>query len=179
MVQTLKSFLSEKLLQKMAGDKVFYRGETYYEEGAVKLVSHTMTSVEAEVEGSFPYFTTLSLKNNQLDATCTCPAMQDYGFCKHAVSVGLYLIHNAPATTQRARKKAKIHDPFLENYPNLARWAEDGVIEIGRSDYTASTIRVYDEGGCIYEGGTRHTTIHNMLIEADQKVKKWFDDNDY
>ena len=100
--------------------------------------------------------------------------MQDYGFCKHAVATGLYLIHHAYDTTHQNPPKQSKKDLFAEHYSNLAIWAKDGVIEIGRDGYSTSTIRLVDEGGTLYEGGTRHTSIHDMLIEADAFIEKWF-----
>jgi hypothetical protein len=36
---------------------------------------------------------------------------------------------------------------FEQQYPHLAPWVQDGWIEIGRTDYDATFIRVLDEGG--------------------------------
>ena len=132
-----------------------------------------------EVEGSLPYRVELRLSDDdKIEAECTCPAMQDWGFCKHAVAAGLFLIA-APAPTHKnspkSRKEEK--DSFAQRYPNLAGWIKDGHIEIGRDGYSTSMIRVIDEGGVVWEGGTRHKSIDKMLEEAEQAVKEWFDEN--
>jgi hypothetical protein len=39
---------------------------------------------------------------------------------------------------------------FEQHYPHLASWVQDGWIEIGRTDYDSTFIRVLDEGGMIW-----------------------------
>lgn len=173
-----KKFLSEKYLRETAGDKAYARGQNYYNEGRVQIISHIKYSFVAEVEGSFPYRTRFSFNpNGQFYADCTCPAMYNDGFCKHAVAAGLYFILENPPLSKKKEKQPS-QDIFSENYPYLAKWVKDGTIEIGRDGYSASIIRVCDEGECIYEGGTKHVNIHDMLLEANQKVKEWLDENE-
>jgi hypothetical protein len=38
-------------------------------------------------------------------------------------------------------------------------------------------IRVLDEGGLVWEGGTRHKSVAGMLEEAEEAVKDWFEEN--
>lgn len=68
-------------------------------------------------------------------------------------------------------------DLFTEQYPNLAEWVLDGWIEIGRNGYSTSPIRVCDEGGLVWEGGTRHKSMDNILAEADQAISEWMKEN--
>ncbi|MDE3016769.1 MAG: hypothetical protein KGI29_07640 [Pseudomonadota bacterium] len=143
---TLQSFLSARYLREWAGDKVFGRGEDYYHENCVNLLNHTSQQAIAEVEGSQPYRVEWKLAGPTAMADCTCPAMPQYGFCKHAVALGLMLIDSSPPR-ENARKAHEPADHFSEKYPNIAGWVKDGWIEIGRDGNSTSLIRVLDEGG--------------------------------
>lgn len=174
-LHTLQSFLSARYLREWAGDKVFQRGEDYYHEDCVALRSHTREQAIAEVEGSQPYRVEWKLAGPTVIADCTCPAMSQYGFCKHAVALGLMLIDTSPS-----KKPGKISEPadyFGEKYPNIAGWVQDGWIEIGRDGYCTSLIRVCDEGGTVWEGGTRHKSMDKILAEAEQAIAKWMEEN--
>lgn len=176
---SLQSILSHARLREMAGDKVYARGEEYYGRKLVNLLYHAPQEAAAEVEGSHPYRVEIRLSDDKkIEAECTCPAMQDWGFCKHAVAAGLFLI-DAPVPTHKntPRNQKEEKDTFAQLYPNLAGWIKDGHIEIGRDGYSTSMIRVIDEGGVVWEGGTRHKSIDKMLEEAEQAIKEWFDEN--
>ncbi len=104
--------------------------------------------------------------------------MSDYGFCKHAVALGLHLIDAPPPTAKRTAKSRKIvPDGFTEKYPNIAGWIKDGWIEIGRDGHSTSVIRVLDEGGLIWEGGTRHKSMDKILQEAEDAIADWMQSN--
>ena len=148
--QTLQAFLSLQYLRELAGPKVYERGKEYLVRDHVRLHEHTWDEAIAEVRGSQPYRVELKLRSKGLTADCTCPAMSDYGFCKHAVALGLYLIDAQPPTGKKRTKSRKAEpDHFTEKYPNIADWIKDGWIEIGHNGYGTSIIRVLDEGGLI------------------------------
>ena len=104
--------------------------------------------------------------------------MSDYGFCKHAVALGLYLI-KAPPPIDKKRTKSRTaeSDSFTEKYPNIAGWIKDGWIEIGRNGYSTSIIRVLDEGGLVWEGGTRHRSMDEIMQEAENAIADWTENN--
>ena len=82
-------------LEELIDDDTFMeRGESYFESGAVKLVSIKEKSVEAESLGSRLYQINLYFdkENGYLDGDCSCPAFEDYGPCKHIAATGLALI---------------------------------------------------------------------------------------
>ncbi len=176
--ETLQSSLSPKRLYELAGPRVYARGEKYSAAGHVQLLEHTRDEAIAEVMGSQPYRVELKLTSKGLTADCTCPAMSDYGFCKHAVALGLYLI-GAPPPTDKKRAKSRKGEPdsFTEKYPNIADWVKDGWIEIGRDGHSTSIIRVLDEGGLIWEGGTRHKSMDKILQEAEDAISHWRENN--
>jgi hypothetical protein len=176
--ETLQVFLSPQRLHELAGPKVYARGEAYLAGGKVRLHEHTLDEAIGEVTGSQPYRVELKLTPKGLIADCTCPAMADFGFCKHAVALGLYLIDAPPPSAKRTAKTRKPElDTFAEKYPNIAAWTKDGWIEIGRNDYSTSMIRVLDEGGLIWEGGTRHKSIDKILQEAEDAIADWTENN--
>ena len=88
--ETLQAFLSPQRLYELAGPRVYVRGEKYSAGGQVQLLEHTRDEAIAEVMGSQPYRVELKLTSKGLIANCTCPAMSDHGFCKHAVALGLH-----------------------------------------------------------------------------------------
>jgi hypothetical protein len=176
--ETLQAFLSPRRLRELAGPKVYARGEKYADGGAVRLHEHTRDEAIGEVMGSQPYRVGLKLTSKGLVAECTCPAMSDHGFCKHAVALGLHLIDAPPPTAKRTAKARKVvPDDFTKRYPNIAGWIKDGWIEIGRDGHSTSIIRVLDEGGLIWEGGTRHRSMDKILQEADDAIADWMQNN--
>lgn len=175
--QTLQAFLSPKHLRELAGPKVYARGEKYHDEDAVQLHEHTSHAAVAEVMGSQPYRVELILTSGELVAECTCPAMSDFGFCKHAVALGLHLIGVPPPAAKTTGKSQKVAlDDFAGRYPNITGWIEDGWIEIGRDGQSTSVIRVLGEGGLVWEGGTRHRSMDKILQEAENAIAVWMRD---
>lgn len=76
-------------LRKLAGNGAFQRGEEYYRDGAVTLLSVEPSRVLAEVAGTEDYRTELSLQRSRIEGSCSCRAFEDWGFCKHMVAVAL------------------------------------------------------------------------------------------
>ena len=99
--ETLQAFLSPQRLRELAGSKVYGRGEEYFARNHVQIHEHARDEAIGEVMGSQPYRVELRLTPKGLTAECTCPAMSDYGFCKHAVALGLCLIHAPPPTAPK------------------------------------------------------------------------------
>jgi len=68
---------------------------------------------------------------------------------------------------------------FDERYPALTRWVRGaGWVEIGRVYWSASLIRVLDEGGLIWEDTGAAPTLSAALAEADNVLANWFEEND-
>jgi hypothetical protein len=76
-------------LRGFAGDKVFARGEAYYHDGSVQILSVTPQRVLAQVTGSDDYRTVLRGRGTKIGGECSCPAFEDWGFCKHMVATAL------------------------------------------------------------------------------------------
>jgi hypothetical protein len=76
-------------LRELAGAKVFARGEAYHRDGQVELLAIEPARVLAEVAGTEDYRTVLTGRGKKIDGECSCPAFDDWGFCKHMVAAAL------------------------------------------------------------------------------------------
>ena len=68
-------------------------------------------------------------------------------------------------------------DNFEAKYPNIAGWVQDGWIEIGRTDFSTSFIRVIDEGGTVWEGKEHYPSISVAFDEAEEAISQWLEEN--
>jgi tetratricopeptide (TPR) repeat protein len=78
-----------RALRATAGDTVYARGEAYFRDGAVTIVSIRPGRVVAQVSGSEDYRTELNGGGTDIDGSCSCRAFEDHGFCKHMVAAAL------------------------------------------------------------------------------------------
>jgi uncharacterized Zn finger protein len=76
-------------LRDLAGGKVFARGEQYYRAGQAQILALEPARVLATVAGSEDYRTEVTGRGKRIDGACSCPAFEDFGFCKHMVAVAL------------------------------------------------------------------------------------------
>jgi uncharacterized Zn finger protein len=77
------------VLRELAGAKVFARGAVYHRDGQVEILSMTPARVLAQVAGTEDYRTELTGHGEDIDGECSCPAFEDWGFCKHMVATAL------------------------------------------------------------------------------------------
>jgi len=77
------------VLRELAGKKVFARGEAYYRDGQVEILAVEPGRVLAQVTGTEDYRTELKGNGEDVDGECSCPAWEDWGFCKHMVATAL------------------------------------------------------------------------------------------
>lgn len=76
-------------LRKLAGDKVFARGEAYFGDEAVDILSLARERVLARVAGTEDYRVEIAGRGSAFRGDCSCPAFSDWGFCKHLVATAL------------------------------------------------------------------------------------------
>ena len=76
-------------LKGLAGDKVFARGQVYHRDGQVEILALESRRVLARVAGSEDYRTVLTGGGDKIGGECSCPAFEDWGFCKHMVAAAL------------------------------------------------------------------------------------------
>jgi hypothetical protein len=63
---------------------------------------------------------------------------------------------------------------FEQTYPTLSRWAaERGWLEVGRTEWSRSRIRVLDDGGLVWEGGVEAMSLSTAFAEAEQGLRAW------
>lgn len=103
-------------IRRRATEKVFARGEEYFQEGAVVSLVRRGDALHAEVEGSDyePYRVAVAFDVDEdlLEASCTCPYMEEWdGWCKHIVAVML-LYREAPGKVEEQPPLAELLADF-------------------------------------------------------------------
>jgi uncharacterized Zn finger protein len=136
-------------LRELAGAKVFARGEEYYEDDQVELLTIEPKRVLARVSGSEDYRTELKGRGADIDGWCSCPAYTDWGFCKHMVAVGLAAnaAPDAEAAEGGASSRIRAHlatksVDFLADM--IVKLAEDDAKLFRRLELAAATSRADD-----------------------------------
>jgi uncharacterized Zn finger protein len=76
-------------LRDLVGDVTFARGEAYWRDGRVEILSLGPKRVVARVSGTEEYRTAFTLNAEGFIGKCSCPAFSDTDFCKHLVATGL------------------------------------------------------------------------------------------
>ncbi|WP_158737303.1 DEAD/DEAH box helicase [Alteribacillus sp. YIM 98480] len=106
-------YLTKSEIRALAGNTIYSRGLSYWEENRVEDLSHntagSFTKVKANVSGSFPYKVHLLFhEDGELqEYSCTCPAHTGrMDICKHITAV---LISLSPAldTSQKNKKRER------------------------------------------------------------------------
>ena len=77
----------------------------------------------------------------------------------------------------RRRPPAPEPGTFAADYPHIAAWVQDGLVEIGRTDYTRSFVRALDEGGMIWEGAPHYPSLEAALRALDAGIAAWLAEN--
>jgi len=136
-------------LKALAGEKVFRRGQAYHCDGHVRVLALDARRVLAEVEGSETYRVELKGGGADIGGQCSCPAFEDWGFCKHMVATGLAANEaqiegrDAPYAFERIREhlKAKSAAELVELILGLA---EQDAALFRRLDLAASALAADD-----------------------------------
>jgi len=91
------SILHKDVVAKLAGERAFSRGQSYFREGRVVDLVRREASLAGQVRGSATYAVRLWVGESNLAFSCTCPQGQESVFCKHAVAVALAWIARVAA----------------------------------------------------------------------------------
>ena len=78
--------LSKEYIRKEAGRDIYRRGEKYYLDRRVTLISIDLEKFEAEIEGKVPYRIKVQEIGQTIYSSCTCPY---WTTCKHVVAAML------------------------------------------------------------------------------------------
>ena len=113
---------------KLVAGAAFARGEAYHRDGRVELLAVGPGRVLAEVSGTQDYRVRLVRKGETFGGECTCPAFEDFGFCKHMVATALAAnqsaVESVPETGAfgriRAHLTAKSADALVSMILELA-----------------------------------------------------------
>lgn len=96
-------------LRRLAGDKVFARGLAYHQANQVTILAIEPGHVIARVSGSEDYRAVLTGSGTRIGGECSCPAFEDFGFCKHLVATALTANDADPATGDGALDRIRRH----------------------------------------------------------------------
>jgi len=82
------------------------------------------------------------------------------------------------AKPRRAPKEVRAVPPSPEamvsdRYPSIARWVQEGWVEIGRADWTGVMVRALDEGGMIWEGKISYPSLEAALDDLEAGIADW------
>ncbi len=78
-------------LESFVPDRIFWRGEDLYNDGAVQNVDISENQIVAKVLGTRLYNVKAEINEDENFFTCTCPYE---GFCKHRIALGLWMVDN-------------------------------------------------------------------------------------
>ncbi|TIN31656.1 MAG: acyltransferase [Mesorhizobium sp.] len=76
-------------MRDLVGNKVYSRGEAYWRDGLVQLLTVGPKRVLAQVAGTEDYRVELMGRAESIDGACSCRAFGDWGYCKHLVATAL------------------------------------------------------------------------------------------
>ena len=81
--------ITRQNLENIVPERIFWRGEDLYNEGAVQKVVVSERKIAAKIEGSRLYSVEAELTGDGFLFSCTCPYDD---FCKHRIALGLWMI---------------------------------------------------------------------------------------
>ncbi len=142
--------LTDQQIRALIEDRYIERGRAYMKAGQVELTEITPRRVTAQCAGTRMYTVTLALTGGRLSGACTCPAVEDFGPCKHMAATALTVQATmtgggyAPSESFRSRKsqvsrierqlqrmsKAELVALIIEMVPDdeaLAYWLSDEI----------------------------------------------------
>ena len=83
--------VTKEFLKGVVPERIFWRGEDLFNEGAVQSVDISGNKITAKVLGTQIYTVKVEVKENDYYMSCTCPYE---GFCKHRIALGLWMVDN-------------------------------------------------------------------------------------
>lgn len=146
---------------------VFYRGEEYYESGAVVDASYSTDKklLNSVVQGSHNYQVMISLQDGNASASCTCPYN---GLCKHVVASLLYAIYEESSINfvSDAKNDSFETDRYLHSLSKNV--LVNLVKKFAPEQFWVETKNKFSDG----------RTAKKVFSQVEIKIKKLFDDVD-
>ncbi len=97
--------ITKEILESVVPERIFWRGEDLYNEGAVQNVVISTKQIAAKVLGTRFYSVEAEIKEDNFIFSCTCPYE---GFCKHRIALGLWIAENQSALSKMKAKQDSI-----------------------------------------------------------------------
>ncbi len=91
MNQLRPEFFSDARLRYYAGEAVFNRGRSYYNQNRVTLDSLQPDKAHLHVQGNLEYCIDFFTEQEDFVGVCNCPHAESGNFCKHQVAAGIFL----------------------------------------------------------------------------------------
>jgi len=143
--------LSDAVLQRLAGEAVFRRGEVYARDGSVRdpemspLEDGERIALEATVRGTDRYEVRVAIdRRDRLHGRCDCPHAGDGFFCKHQVALSLVLRGVLLGEPPSEGDPAAIESPASKRAKTQARKASDLQAFLKAQPNEALSARLWD-----------------------------------
>lgn len=196
-LKQLLNIIDRNVLLRMAGSRVYSRGEGYFLLGKVKGISESEGTVTARVRGTRDYSVILRLEGSEVVGECDCPEGTKGRFCKHCVAVGLKLIDKGgvgrkkirPTTMEDVRAwlsgqdKADLVNMLMNHAENDIDLRKQLLMNTARENPTGLDLDTFRKaiddaffmpGGYVdYEGS--YDFVHR-IVGVISSVRKLFDD---
>jgi len=75
--------IPERMVKSFVEEPYYSRGRICFRAGAIRIISCGDTIAQAKVLGTRLYNVTIRVVAGRLTGTCSCPAFDDFGPCKH------------------------------------------------------------------------------------------------
>lgn len=121
-------------IKRLCDEKIFERGDDYYEAGRVRNRLRKGKLITAEVIGTAAYQVSVYLSGNKVEASCSCP--YDWGgYCKHIIATLLALTKEPESfrdlSNIRSLLNKKHKDELIETILNIASVQPELIEDLG------------------------------------------------
>lgn len=117
-------------IRRCTDESSISKGKPYCDNGAVGLIIIDEKFIFARVHGSEVYQVQLSLNDDRLNGTCSCPAFANFGPCKHIAATGLAVIKYNQGDRKTTTRSAEQNEEYDELMQALARRTKQELIDI-------------------------------------------------
>jgi uncharacterized Zn finger protein len=123
--------LTLEQIRDLVDDRYIDRGRAYLAGGQLQLTKVTSDQVTAKCAGTRLYNVTLCLKGKKLSGSCTCPAVDEFGPCKHIAATALAIMAQGFTPSQS----------FLVRQEQVSR-LERKLLRMSKSDLAALVMQL-------------------------------------